>query len=141
MLLCDANAIDECSLIRFLEKYTVLECRIAFPKFSSHRLVLREAEVSYRLNDAMKATETLMVVTADGFLHLTKAVHRRLDPQCKSDFMFKLDRHIRSTDLSETELRLSCTGSLSESLLNILKKRRTNTDESFEFALGFANAE
>jgi hypothetical protein len=54
-----------------------------------------------------------MLLTADGYLHLTKSLHRRLDPQCKSDFMFKLDRHIRITDLSETEMKLSCSGSLS----------------------------
>jgi hypothetical protein len=74
-------------------------------------------------------------------VHLIKSIHRRLDPQCKSDFMFKLDRHIRTTDLSETEMKLSCKGSISETLMNMMNVRHTNTYESFEFTVAFANAE
>jgi len=55
--------------------------------------------------------------------------------------MFKLDRHIRTTDLSETEMKLSCKGSISETLMNMMNVRHTNTYESFEFTVAFANAE
>lgn len=82
-----------------------------------------------------------MLITADGYVHLTKSLHRRLDPQCKSDFMFKLDKHIKFTDVTETEMKLQCSGSFSESLMNMLRKRHTHTDESFEFTVSFTNPE
>jgi hypothetical protein len=53
------------------------------------------------------------MITADAYIHLTKSLHRRLDPLCKSDFVFKLDKHIHVIDISETEMKLECSGSLS----------------------------
>lgn len=49
VLKCNANAIDEQTINRFLQTYLSNNCSINFPKFSCHKLVLREAEVFYRL--------------------------------------------------------------------------------------------
>jgi hypothetical protein len=96
----DANIIDDHCFTRFLQRYCCILFSPEFSKFSCHKLVLREAEVHYRLTDNNKATETIIVITADAYIHLTKSLHRRLDPLCKSDFMFKLDKHIRIIDIS-----------------------------------------
>lgn len=82
-----------------------------------------------------------MVITVDGFVHLTKSLHRRLDPLCKSDFMFKLDRNIKITEVNDLEVTLCCSGSIGTSIMNLVKKRKTHTDESFSFIITFSNQE